>query len=37
MATLRRINIKFKHKYVLDISEEFNRAEKDGELGRNIG
>lgn len=36
MATLRRINIKFKHKYVLDISEEFNKAEKDGELDKSI-
>lgn len=36
MATLRRINMKFKHKYVLDISEEFKEAEKNGELDKTI-
>ena len=34
--TLNRINIQFKHQYVLDISKEFNEAEKLGELDKSI-
>lgn len=36
MFTLGRINVKFKHQYVLDISEEFKQADKDGELDRTV-
>lgn len=34
--TLNRINIRFKHQYILDISEEFKKAEADGELDRRV-
>lgn len=36
MFTLNRINVKFKHQYVLDISEEFKKADIDGELDRTV-
>lgn len=34
--TLSRINMRFKHQYVLDISKEFKQAEADGELDRTL-
>lgn len=34
--TLNRINVRFKHQYILDISEEFKQAEANGELDRKV-
>ena len=36
MFTLNRINVKFKHQYILDISQEMRQAESDHELDKSL-